>query len=136
MPEQWLPVVNFEGVYEVSDEGQVRSLDRSSPCTSRWGKDFDRRYEGKTLRPGTKPGGYLFVGLYDMQGNAKYCMVHRLVAGAFIGPCPQGMEVAHNDGNKKTATCLICDMIPLKGTMLIKNYMGHSPVGAAALRRS
>lgn len=75
---------------------------------------FDKRYaitsDGRVLskfkkwqplRAGTKPGGYLFVGLYQ-SGIEKesYKMVHRLVAEAFI-PNPDGKpEVNHKDGNK------------------------------------
>lgn len=52
------------------------------------------------LRPGTKPGGYKFVGLTDANRNRKYEMTHRLVANTFI-PNPYALpEVNHINGDK------------------------------------
>lgn len=53
------------------------------------------------LKPGTKPGGYLFVGLTNSDGERKYEMVHRLVAKAFIKKQHGKEHVNHIDGNKK-----------------------------------
>lgn len=91
--EQWLPVVGYEGSYEVSDLGRVRSLDRvtirknGSPLTVR----------GRVLRPCRDPYGYYQVNL--CAGTEQHISrVHRLVAAAFIGPCPAGAEVRHGPG--------------------------------------
>lgn len=52
------------------------------------------------LKPGTKPGGYKFVGLTNANAERKYEMVHRLVANAFVpNPCALP-EVNHIDGDK------------------------------------
>lgn len=88
--EVWLPVVHFVG-YEVSDQGNIRSLDRTLPCG-----DKMRRHKGRVLKPGKAPkGGHRFVALTG--GRSRY--VHRLVMEAFVGPCPDGMEVRHGDGD-------------------------------------
>lgn len=88
MQEIWKPVVGYEGHYEVSDLGQVRSLDRLD--ARGW------RISGRILRPATDSKGYLQIGLWlDGQKSFK---VQRLVLAAFVGPCPDGREAAHGNG--------------------------------------
>lgn len=89
--EQWLPVVGHEGAYEVSDRGNVRSLDRE--ITTKNGKRYTRR--GVALAPRRHTQGYPQVHLSG-RGSVS---IHRLVLEAFIGPCPTGLEACHNDGN-------------------------------------
>lgn len=83
--ERWLPVPGWEGLYDVSDMGRVRSLPRQ---TSRGVRG------GRILKPARSSNGYLFVGL-SRNSKVTYERVHRLVAGAFIGPCPPGQEAKH-----------------------------------------
>ena len=45
-------------------------------------------------------GAYAMVNLYESSGKRR-AYVHRLVLEAFVGPCPEGMECCHNDGNPK-----------------------------------
>ena len=94
--EQWKPVNGYEGLYEVSSHGRVRSVDRT---VTRSDGQVHRR-KGKLLRTPLSPGGgYPFVNL-STQGKHRIRYVHSLVAGAFIGTRPEGMEVCHNDGIK------------------------------------
>lgn len=95
----WLPVVGWEGLYEVSRDGRVRSLDRMMvSATARCG--YPRRMKGRELRPTTKAtGGYPQVTLHAQDGRQKRYHVAHLVAAAWIGPRPDGMEVCHNNGN-------------------------------------
>lgn len=79
--ENWLPVVGHENLYEVSDQGRVRR--RARP---------DRMLVG-----GWKGTGYRAVTLCD-HGNCQTRTVHRLVAEAFLGPCPVGYLVNHRNG--------------------------------------
>lgn len=76
---KWLPVVGYEGDYEVSDDGQVRSLLRAKP---------------HVLRPGImKRGGYPHVSL-----RGKTRTVHTLMLEAFVGPRPAGdIHGCHKD---------------------------------------
>jgi hypothetical protein len=94
-PENWLPVVGWEGLYEVSDQGRVRSLDR---LTERNGRPY--RLRGRVLKPHrTPPMGYLAVTLYA-DGNVRKARVHVLVAESFIGNRPENATmVCHNDGD-------------------------------------
>ena len=92
--EQWKPVNGYEGIYEVSSHGRVRSLDR----TVTYSDGRVRRFKGKVLRATLNPDGYPFVNLCT-QGKKEKRYVHSLVTESFIGARPEGMEVCHNDGN-------------------------------------
>lgn len=76
--EVWRPVKGFEGLYEVSNKGNVRSLDRYVMC----GNEY-RLFKGKPKKPCLTPNGYLRTELYK-NNQVKYYFMHRLVAEAFI----------------------------------------------------
>ena len=97
--EAWRPVVGWEGLYEVSDLGRVRSLDRSFTRTNGW--EYTRK--GQILSPGRIKSGHLTVRLCNRM-DARSHAVHRLVMAAFVGRCPDGHEVCHRDGNHKNNT--------------------------------
>jgi hypothetical protein len=80
--EQWLNVVGFEGLYEVSNYGQVRSVKTGQIKKQTVGK-IDKRF---------------YLGLW-INNKQKIVKPHRLVLEAFVGKCPDGMECCHNDGN-------------------------------------
>lgn len=96
--ERWLPVCGYEGLYEASDQGRVRSLDRTIIAQGARGP-HKRTYKGKILRPGvTRSTGYLSVILY--KGNkGESRPIHVLVATAFLGP-GDGLHVLHCDGSR------------------------------------
>ena len=82
--EIWCPIKGYESLYEVSDQGRVKSL--------KFGKE-------RILKPGSDKDGYLQVGLHK-NGYKKMCRVHRLVSQTFI-PNPNNLpEVNHRDENK------------------------------------
>lgn len=89
--EVWRACPGYEGEYEVSNLGRVRSLDRN--CPGPGGKpEF---HPGKVLSPFVaKRGGYLCLTLT----NRKKRTVHSLVAEAFIGPRPPKADVMHLNG--------------------------------------
>lgn len=82
MVEVWKPVVNYEGVYEVSDYGQVRRVGRA------------------TLKNNVNSTGYSTVCL-SRNSVCKTKKVHSLVCEAFLGPRPNGYHVNHIDANKQ-----------------------------------
>lgn len=93
--EEWRPIVGFEGLYEVSNTGQVRSLDRC--LVNSLGRSVF--IKGKLLKIYDNTFGYKFVSLV-MDKHSSPTYVHRLVAQAFI-PNPQGLpQVNHKDENK------------------------------------
>ena len=86
--EHWKEIAGYEGLYEVSDKGRVKSL--------KYGKE-------KILKPSNNPRGYLQVCLYK-DGNRKQLLVHRLAAEAFIQN-PNNLEtVNHKDEDKTNNT--------------------------------
>lgn len=95
LPEHWLPVVGYEGLYEVSSLGAVRSVTRTVPDIRGW----TRTFQGKPLVPSVSPHGYVGVGLHR-NGSGRRIWIHVLVAAAFLGARPEGMQVAHGDGDR------------------------------------
>ena len=96
MEEIWKPIPEYEGKYEVSNAGRVRSLDRSVWCHGQTKAGYFSHKKGRELRPGLASTGYPCVVLW--RGNTQ--KVHVLVALAFLGPCPVGCEVRHIDGSR------------------------------------
>lgn len=93
--EQWLPVAGYEGLYEVSDLGSVKSLDRAV----RTGNDKLRWVAGRTLQPQPTHRGYLKVNLCK-HGTKTNCKIHHIVAEAFFGPHPSNHVVEHIDQDR------------------------------------
>ena len=92
MEEEWRAVVGYEGLYEVSDIGNVRSLIFRNGVTR-------RPYPiPKTLKLRPHPDGYFTVQLARDNAHRHY-NVHRLVLEAFVGQCPPGMQAAHENGD-------------------------------------
>ena len=91
MSEEWRDIPGYEGRYQVSNLGQVRSLDRPVRCR---GGAF-RTAKGKVLRPAPHKSGHLMV----MLGRRNNADVHVLVLRAFVGPPPPKHEALHEDHN-------------------------------------
>jgi hypothetical protein len=93
----WKALPGWEGFYEVSDTGQVRSVDRSVP----YGKHGHSKYKGRTLTPYPTPKGYRQVRL-TRKGKSIQRYVHALVLAAFVGPRPKdAYETCHKNQNKE-----------------------------------
>ena len=92
--EKWLPVVGYEGIYEVSNTGHVRGLRR--PKNNNGGVQI---IPGRMMTERKNHKGYMTVHL-SKDGVQKRVSVHRIVAMAFVEN-PDGKEqVNHIDGNK------------------------------------
>lgn len=85
--------------YEVSSLGRVRSLDRTVATAN----GHVRRYCGSIIKPSLNSKGYPRTWIRRFDGSREHALVHVLVARAFLGVPPDGMEVAHNDGNRLNA---------------------------------
>lgn len=92
--EEWRAIDGYEGLYEVSSLGRVRSLDRVVLC-----KRTPGLRRGIVLKPIPDKDGYPRARLCRDGGIADF-KVHQLVCRAFNGPPPRpGMEVRHDDGD-------------------------------------
>ena len=94
MTEMWIPIRGLESAYEVSDRGRVKSKARG---VRRGGGIWQK--PARILKPGSNLGGRLFVVLPDLSGGWKNAYIHRLVLDNFVGPCPEGMEACHSNGD-------------------------------------
>ena len=88
--ELWRDVPDYEGFYQVSDDGRVRRLWQVLPSVFAAGIRKHRNY----LKPGTNNQGRLQVTLSKHGESARF-LVHRLVLTTFAGPCPAGFEGRH-----------------------------------------
>lgn len=105
-PERWLPIPGTNDQYSVSSEGRVRSEPTASTTSG--------RQRGRVLSPTANRKGYLVFRVCLSGGVRWQTRVHQVVAAAFIGARPDGMQVNHKDGDKRNnrpdnleyATCL------------------------------
>lgn len=88
--EIWKPIISYEGLYEISNYGNVKSLRKFHGNNG--------NYKERILKPRKDKNGYLEITLCK-NNKRKIIFIHRLVLGNFIGLCPEGMEVCHNDSN-------------------------------------
>lgn len=89
MEEVWKDIKGFEGRYQVSNMGRVRSLDR----WSRNKRPF--LVKGMILHPSINRNGYFRTSLYDGNRKAKHYEIHRLVAIHFVPGYQKGLVVNH-----------------------------------------
>lgn len=97
MTEIWKPIPGWEDLYEVSDQGRVKSLYRSFINA----RGHHRIYPSRLIKiagQSSKRGGYGVISLCH-KGRQQTAHLHQLVASVFLGPKPKGMEVCHNDGD-------------------------------------
>lgn len=87
MDEEWKWIKSFEGQYQISNYGRVKS--------------FKKTEGGYILSNQNATGDYLRIVLRNSVTNKKKSIaIHQLVAEHFIGDRPQGYQVHHKDGNK------------------------------------
>lgn len=128
LPIDWIP--GFEGRYEVSCQGEVRSLGRKV-----WVRPTDRKagywlpIAGGVMRPGLASNGYLTVCLSADALQVTHT-VHSLVARAFLGPRPLGEEVRHGPlGRHDNRAESLCYGTPAQNQQEDRIRDGTRPVG-------
>lgn len=84
--EIWKPVLGYEGLYEASNLGQVRSI--KYPIT-------------RILKPHYKKRGYAHLGLYTHAGKLCCVQLHKAIYEAFQGAVPEGKELDHIDNDPR-----------------------------------
>ena len=93
--EVWKAIPGWEGHYEASTHGRVRSVARTVIRKDGQTRQFKSKIRALRALHTT---GYLMVDLYA-HDQRKTSYVHRLVLETFVGACPAGMEACHNNGN-------------------------------------
>lgn len=120
MTERWLPVVGYEGWYEVSDQGRVRRIKAGRGAQA-----------GYILQPARMQIGYHMVTL--SKNSAKHRerkYVHDLVAAAFLGPRPTPKhQVNHMDGDKGRSCLENLEYVTRKGNAEHARRLGLVPFG-------
>jgi hypothetical protein len=102
MEEIWKDIPEYEGLYQVSNLGRVKSLPKE------WvsGRGAIRKHNGKILKPQKEIHGYVHVSLWN-NGKGKFYKIHQLVAMAFLNHKPCGMKlVIDHINDDKTDNCL------------------------------
>lgn len=97
MKEIWKPIKGFEGYYEVSNQGNIKSIERT--VSNSFGLKKDRTIKGVSIKPIFRGNWYVKVHL--RKKGKRYCFfLHRILAQTFL-PNPENKpEVNHKDGNK------------------------------------
>ena len=95
LTEIWKDIEGYEGRYQVSNLGRVRSLSLGKIAK------FRREHEGRVLKPYLTRYGYYLVDLYYDTKKKRHYLVHRLVAQAFI-PNPDNLPQINHKNEQKT----------------------------------
>lgn len=98
MAEVWIPIHNYLGLYEISNQGNTRSIDRVVKI-NKFGTTYTKTYYGKVLATKTNRNGYVETNLWKNNEGKTYS-VHRLVLENFCPTRNTTLEVNHIDGNK------------------------------------
>lgn len=129
--EIWASIKGYEGIYEVSSWGRVRSLDRKVTIPKN-GTTYTIKQRGKILSLSNDRNGYVTVHLYK-EGHAWTVNVHRLVAATFI-PNPMNLEqVNHKDFDTTNNHVENLEWMSLKDNN--RHAQQHGRGGAAKLKR-
>lgn len=99
MQEEWRDVEGYNGKYQVSNLGQVRSTDRCYKQLNPKSGICEHSYKGKILKAHFTRFGYKRIGL-SQKGNVKFYSIHKLVANAFIDNPDNLPCINHIDGDK------------------------------------
>lgn len=100
MEAVWKDIYGYESLYQVSNLGEVRSVDHEIRTINQWGTPYVKVWRGRVLKPGFSDG-YAYV-ILSKDGVATFKDIHRLVATMFVDNPNRDLytEVNHKDRNK------------------------------------
>jgi hypothetical protein len=112
-PEEWRDIPSWQGLYQASSYGNIRSIENERTVLGRWG-EYTRSYGGSVLSPKVGDGNYLYVNLWNAnRGHMR--AVHRLVCEAFCpNPNFEFLVTNHIDGNRQNNHYLNLEFVSQK----------------------
>lgn len=117
--EIWKDIPDFEGYYQVSNLGRIRSVERTILKSN----NRIQVSKSKILKPFDNGSGYLVVHL--RRENKRYVKyVHRLVCGTFLGKI-EGFDINHNNFDKKDNSADNLSVMTRKENILYSKQAGH-----------
>lgn len=134
MTEVWKEINEYENLYEVSNLGRVRSLDRIIIQSNNRGQ-CKHLYKGKILALHKRNNGYLCTHL-SKNGIAKWLSVHRLVAETFIPHIEENNIVNHLDNNRQNNRADNLEWTTFKGNMQWASKQGRMKYNAENLKKA
>lgn len=108
MEEIWKDVVGYEGLYQVSNMGRIRSLSHITKCGN-----YTRTTSGRILKQNPDLRGGYFLVYLSKYGKVKCLKVHKLVAICFCDGYTKGAVVNHKDGNRQNNIYRACLNFPV-----------------------
>lgn len=127
--EIWVDAAGYEGRYQVSNHGRVKSLGIRVPAKG----NTTRSRPGKILTPFKSTDGYLFVNLGNGQ-RVKKTAVHRIVLLSFVGEPAPGMQACHNDGDPANANLSNLRWDTAQANCADKHEHGTATIGSKSPR--
>lgn len=125
--EVWKDINGYTGLYQVSNLGRVRSLDRR---VFNRGNNAYCFKKGIIIKPTKDNGGYLYVGLHDSKSlKTTSVKVHRLVCFAFCEGYEEGLEVNHKNGIRDDNRADNLEWVTRSRNILDRYKRGYNPVG-------
>ncbi len=117
--EEWVDIKGYEGLYQVSNLGNVKSLTRKCRCILVDGREWERTVNERLLRPSIDRDGYYVVGL-SKNNIHKYVRIHRLVLESFCPIHYKDLVVNHKDGNVKNNKLSNLEWVDVQGNIVHK----------------
>lgn len=126
--EDWKDILGFEGVYQISNLGKLRSLDRIVERKSINNLSYTKTIKGTKLKPSDNGIGYLQVRLkFGNKLLRKY--VHRLVYETFVTVLPEDKEINHIDHDKKNNSLSNLEVVTRKENIsLMRDFYNTSKI--------
>lgn len=97
-PELWKDIIDYEGVYQISNHGRIKSLERTFIKNKKGGKEKMGVFMKETIRAISLSDRYPKISLWD-NGSVKWFLIHRLVGIYFVANLENYPKVLHKDDN-------------------------------------
>lgn len=134
MTEVWKDIPGYEGLYQVSNLGRVKSYDRkvNSPIRNST-RMVERIVKGQIIKPEIANNGYLVANLWKNNVKKRIC-IHRLVAEVFIDNPDNKPCVNHKDYNRQNASVENLEWVThQENTLYSRDRMSEAHIGKSSI---